>query len=460
MSGTVRLGLAATLVVVLAACSPGPPDPRPASTAGPLPEADVYDITDTPSVAEVDLMVTTTSMTVSDVSLPRYLYTVRGDDTVYGAGRPIVVDAGDTVRLSAANRTDTPTNIHWHGLHVPNDQDGPAILIEPGGSHEYEFRVDDPGTYWYHSHERPVRDQVDLGMYAPLIVREPADADYDRDQVLVLDDWLVRRNTGHMEIVGDVDTVNGRTGENIPAITIGTGQLHKLRLINASSARTQRLTFPVDVRVTHSDGRPLPEPFNTRSLTLAPAQRHDVELTVDGGQDHTLAITNDRDAGMVIPIEYTADQSAPTTASPFTPPTPQPIPAEVRDRDPDITMDLAEGMGMGMGMGRGMLWTINGAVFPDTGTFAVDRSTTYVVRFRNRSMHRMPHPMHIHGAHFRVLAVDGAPVATEAWRDTADVPPGATLDIALTFDEPGVWMVHCHILDHEDGGMMATFTVT
>ena len=448
--------LVVTVAAALAACTPT--TERQAATTGQpgLPNPNPYTITDVPSVAEIDLEITTTSMELAGKAIPRYLYTVADDPTMYGAGRPIVVDQGDTVRLTATNRTQEPTNIHWHGLHVPNDQDGPAILIEPGASHDYEFTADQPGTYWYHSHQRPVRDQVDFGMYAPLIVRDAADAGYDRDQILVLDDWLVDRSTGHMEIVGDVDTVNGRTGEEIPAIPITTGELHKLRLINASSARTQQLRFPVEVRVTHTDGMPLPEPYTTRVLTIAPAERYDVELSITGGADQRLAITGDRDAGMVIPIDYTATDAAPTE-SPFLAPAPQPVEPGLLTRDPDIEMSLSAGMGMRGGMG--MVWTINGQAYPSTEGFTVELGRTYVIRFRNNGMPPTPHPMHIHGTHFRVLSNNGEAVTREAWKDTTIIPPGAYQDIAITFDEPGTWMVHCHILDHEDGGMMTTIDV-
>ncbi len=243
-------------------------------------------------------------MEVGGRTIERYLYADSASEDVHGAGVPIVVDVGQRLQIDVRNSTDTATNIHWHGMSVPNDQDGPGILIEPGQEHRYEFTAARAGTYWYHSHERPpVRDQVDRGMYAPFIVREPADARYDLDQVLVLDDWVVDRTTGHMEVVGDVDTVNGRTGDDIEPISITAGQIAKLRLVNASTAKTQNLTFPLDVRVTHTDGAPpLVEPYSTRRLSIAPpGERYDVELAPVGDLSSGLSITNERDNGMTIP---------------------------------------------------------------------------------------------------------------------------------------------------------------
>lgn len=452
--------LAATLAVavtaVLAACTNDPtPSTNETPSAGSLPVADIYNITDTASDADIDLNIIQTSMPLGGKNLDRYLYTVAGDDAVYGAGRPIVVDAGATVRLSATNDTDTATNIHWHGMSVPNDQDGPGIVIEPGQSHDYEFVATQPGTYWYHSHERPVRDQVDEGMYAPIIVRDQVDADYDLDQILVLDDWLVNNDTGHMEIVGDIDTVNGRTGADIAPIQISGGQIAKLRLINASSARTQQMSFPMDVRVTHTDGWPLVKPYVTRELTIAPGERFDVELAPAGGTDDTDTITNDRDNGMAIPIEYTAT-TAKAALSPFVAPEATALDPELLTRAADVEMTLSDSMGMG----SGMTWTINGEAFPDAETFDLELGRTYVLRFTNAGMHQMDHPMHIHGAHFRLLADSSGPVTEEIWKDTVSVPPGGSVDVAITFDQPGTWMAHCHILDHEDGGMMTTINVT
>lgn len=452
---TIALACALTLTAGASACTATGGDTGTTSTSpDDLPVVDVYDITDTPSVADIDLHITRTVMALGGRSLDRHLYTVAGDDATYGAGRPIVVDVGDTVRLSATNDTETATNIHWHGMRVPNDQDGPAVLIDPGQSHDYEFTATSPGTYWYHSHERPVRDQVDAGMYAPIIVRDPIDAAYDLDQILVLDDWLVNENTGHMEVVGDVDTVNGRTGEDIAPIEIRGGQIAKLRLINASTARTQQMRFPLDVRVTHTDGAPLVEPYTTQELTIAPGERYDVELAPAGGESGTATITNERDNGMVIPVEYTATEAR-TATSPYVAPAPVPLDPELAHRTPDVEMTLSDAMTMG----SGMAWTINGGVFPDAETFDLELGTTYLLRFRNDGMHRMDHPMHIHGARFRLVSRSGQPVTEEIWKDTVAIAPGQYVDVAITFDEPGTWMVHCHILDHEDGGMMTSINV-
>jgi FtsP/CotA-like multicopper oxidase with cupredoxin domain len=238
------------------------------------------------------------------------------------------------------------------------------------------------------------------------------------------------------------------------------------------------------VRVTHTDGAPLPQPFTTNTLTIAPGERYDVELALTADSDQNLTIANQRNAGLRIPIRYTATGAAPTASpyanSPYVAPAPTPLDPVLANQAPDITMVLGEGMGMGGGMmgggggnggmgggmggggmgGMGMVWTINGQVYPDTQTYQLGVGQTYVIRFSNRGMERITHPMHIHGAHFRVLADNGTPETREIWKDTLSIPWGHDVDIAVTFDKPGEWMVHCHILDHEDGGMMTSFNVS
>ena len=103
-----------------------------------------------------------------------------------------------------------------------------------------------------------------------------------------------------------------------------------------------------------------------------------------------------------------------------------------------------------------MEWTINGLVYPNTTPTHLHVGQVYKLRFTNadRMMMAIPHPIHIHGGHFQVLSIDGSPAPTEIWLDTVEVYPGEYVDIAIKFDNPGMWMMHCHVIDHEDGGMM------
>lgn len=424
-----------------------------------------YDITtmiDENTSKSIYINIEEETLTLNNETIQRWMYTDE-KGTIYDAGMPIVVNEGDVLDIQVKNNTNVKTNIHWHGMSVANDQDGPVIIIEPKATYKYHFSAEEAGTYWYHSHERPVRDQVDEGMYAPFIVKAKQDLQYDADMIFMLDDWSVKGGMNHgdgmmsMEVIGDVDTVNGKSGKNMYPIQIKTGDIQKLRFVGSSTALTQELRFPLPVRVTHTDGRELEKPYNTDKLTIAPGERYDVELQMDQMQDQVLYISNNRNNGMNIPIYYTYEKGNVMKESPFVPADASTILSEYTNKKPDITMTLSTN---NQGMMDAQGWTINGEVFPNLDAFELKLSKTYVIRFENIGrMHAMAHPMHIHGTHFVVLDINGDVQTSQILKDTIDVPIHGYVDVAVTFDKPGEWMVHCHILDHEDGGMMTSIIV-
>ncbi len=402
-------------------------------------------------------------------------------------GTPIIVQEGERVVVEGVNHLPVATNIHWHGLLVPNDQDGPSRVIKPGEPFRYEFTANESGTYWYHSHYRPVVTQVDMGLYAPFIVKTAADRKYSGDHILVLDDWYLDANgkrldgtaRGDMERYGNIETVNGKTGDAIPPLVFRQGELHKLRLINASTAAYHTLQLPGHrFRVTHTDGHPLVDPYMTDTVTLAPGERIDVEVAAVGtaGQQYRL-ISERPELGMIVPIVYAGKAVAPVI-SPFVPPVSRAF-AGIQDKSPDFTLELGSRMDMASMTGGSMAgmqhaghamamsvpqdgaskmqWTINGKVFPNTDPIKVTVGQVVKVRFWNKDtqgMHLMDHPIHVHGAYFQIVSQNGQVPDREMWKDTVNVPAGQYVDVAFVMKEAGIWMLHCHILDHEDGGMM------
>ena len=400
-------------------------------------------------------------------------------------GPAIAARVGDRVVIDAVNQLQVPTNIHWHGLEVPNDQDGPGFSIPPGQKHRYEFTLTQAGTYWYHSHQVPVLDQLDRGLYGAFIVKAPEDAAYSSDTVLVLDDWYLDANgrrlegtaRGGMERLGNVESVNGRTGSAIEPLVFRSGELHKLRFINASTAAVHTLRISGHVfRVTHTDGHGLSQPYQAEVLTLSPGERIDAEVAAVGQEGRSYAITSDRPGlGLVIPISYRPEK-VPQVASPYVPSAPRGFPG-IAEKVVDFTLELSSEMGMGGMAGMGGMhdmhnsmgamagsgstsmarWTINGVSFPDTDPLFVTVGSVVKVRFINRDtqmMHPMDHAMHLHGTSFQIVSENGAPPARETWKDTVNVPAGRYVDVAFVLRNPGAWMLHCHIIDHEDNGMM------
>ncbi|MDF0480689.1 multicopper oxidase family protein [Vagococcus sp. PNs007] len=406
-------------------------------------------------IKKIDLVINEIDYELDGKTFKRWVYTDK-NNTPYYAGMPLILNKGQQATINVTNNTSADTNIHWHGLALPNDQDGPGLLIKKnGGTFTYNFTPDYTGTYWYHSHNRPVRDQVDNGMYGPLVILDDTDKTYTNDQLLVLDDWVVNNEEGHMQVEGDVDTVNGLTGQDIEPITVTNGDKTKLRLVQAATAKSTTLYFPEEVLITHTDGMPLEKPVYTKEITLAPGERYDVEMILSGKQDKTLEIKNDRDQGFSIPINYRYDAKQKNVPT-FTKSTTTPKEIKTGDKDltkPDIFVEMDSQMSS-----NGHEWTINREVFPDTESFDLKKDKPYVIRFKNNN-HMSNHPMHIHGAHFKVLSEDGVPLTDAIWKDTIDVSPNGYTDILIQFDRVGEWMLHCHILDHEDGGMMTTINV-
>lgn len=410
----------------------------------------------TTATKEINISINESTYELNNKTLKRYIYTDE-KGTPYQAGLPLILSKGQEVRIHVTNNTDVDTNIHWHGLSLPNDQDGPGLLIEKnGGTYDYAFTPDYTGTYWYHSHNRPVRDQVDQGMYGPLVILDPEDKRYTQDKILVLDDWVVDQESGHMQVEGDVDTINGATGTGIEPITLSNEDKVKLRFIQAATAKSSTLHFPFDVLVTHTDGMPLETPRYTNELTLAPGERYDVEMIIDEPESQDFIITNDRDNGFALPVHYTYNKKMSETPK-FDETGHSNKTIQIGNKDlatPDITVEMDSEMDR-----NGHAWTINGEVFPDTESFDLKKGTPYVIRFKNNN-HMSNHPMHIHGAHFKVLSQNGKPITDNIWKDTTDVPGNGYTDVLIQFDRVGEWMLHCHILDHEDGGMMTTINVT
>jgi len=401
-------------------------------------------------------------------------------------GIPIVAKPGELLRIEVTNKLAVPTNIHWHGLVVPNDQDGPAIVIQPGATFVYSFTPRETGTYWYHPHFRPVLDQLDRGLYAPLIVLAPEDSSYSGDRTFVLDDWYLDARgkrlpgtaDGDMERFGNVETVNGKTGQAIGPLAVTRGERWKLRFINASTAATHRLKVSGHrFRITHLDGHALAAPYESDTIDIAPGERVDAEFVADGEPGALYSITSDRpDLGISIPVVY-GNGSVARVPSPFVPPDLRFLPG-AQEKAPDFVLRVATlmggmmqmGMGGSMGMGNvmgsmgssamGMAgWTINGKSFPETEALNVKTGELVKLRIFNDDAvtaggHRMDHPIHLHGTVFQVLSVDGVAPAQPILKDTIPVPAGGYVDLAFVMTESGQWMFHCHVIDHEDGGML------
>jgi FtsP/CotA-like multicopper oxidase with cupredoxin domain len=407
-------------------------------------------------------------------------------------GPEIRVRQGERLRVVVENRLPEDTTVHWHGIRLPNEMDGVPHLtqkpIAPGERFTYEFECPDAGTYWYHPHQSGA-EQVGRGLSGALIVEEREPVEVDRDITWLLSDWRLLKDASisgdfknmhdiaHGGRIGNVVTVNGAVRDTFQ---VRAGERIRLRLINAANARIFALELEGHApKVIALDGQPVEphEPPNGR-VVLGPAMRADliVDMTGAPGQsfrvvDRFYSSLNYRLLNLVYSEEppLRASSARDHIRLPA-----NPIAEPALDTAEPHKIVLGGGM---MGQMRaaildgkradirtlfqnGMAWAINGVaarghVHEPLMTWSLHRS--YVIEVVNETAWH--HPMHLHGHSFRVLSRNGEPTRHKEWQDTVLLAPRERVEIALVADNPGDWMFHCHILEHQEGGMMGVIRV-
>jgi len=411
-------------------------------------------------------------------------------------GPEIRLRQGERVRVVIENRLPEDTTIHWHGVRVPNAMDGaPDVTqpsIQPKESFTYEFTVPDAGTYWYHPHAHSA-EQVGRGLMGAFIVEEPEPLKVDRDVVWVLGDFRLKDNASiaggfnsPMEMsmagrIGNTVTINGHVPDRF---AVRSGERIRLRLINAAPARIFGLEFkdhsPLVIAL---DGQPI-EPHTPEGgrVILGPAMRTDLVLDMGGEPGLSSSIVDSFYEGLSYKLVELSYSNEPPLRMPLPPPPaqlprntmPEPDIANAQRHDVTLTGGMMSGTGMsgGMGMGGGMsgmmsggsMWAINGVAMPadDMGhmkpVLTLTRGKSYILAIDNQTA--WYHPIHLHGHSFRVITRNEQRTKYQEWRDTVLVPPRERAEIAFVADNPGDWMFHCHILDHQEGGMMSIIRVT
>jgi FtsP/CotA-like multicopper oxidase with cupredoxin domain len=424
------------------------------------------------------------------------VWPVRGPATTgtsvwsYGTvpGPVIRARQGDRLRITVENRLSESTTVHWHGIRLPNAMDGvPGLTqrpISPGGRFRYKFDLPDAGTFWYHPHDRSYV-QVARGLYGALIVEEATPYVVDREVTWVLSDWRLDANgvlvedfgnesdVMHDGRIGNYVTINGGTPQ---PLILAPGERVRLRLINAASARTFALSFEGHRPwVIALDGQPVAphEPEGGR-IVLASASRADIILDGIGEPGRAYRVVDDFYERGVYAINALGYAQGPRSAAAPSPPPSlpgNPLAEPNLKGAKRVEMVFRGGMEGNeiSGHMRHGPWTIDG-ITPkvhgqghghDTHHLApfltVKRGQTVVFAMRNET--DWHHPMHVHGHSFLVVSRNGAPVPRKEWRDTVLLAPRQAAEIAFVADNPGSWMVHCHVLDHQDNGMMAVFRV-
>jgi FtsP/CotA-like multicopper oxidase with cupredoxin domain len=455
------------LAALLPSCSP---DPMPDAPALVPVIGSALDRHEGPGTVEIELVAVAGEVSFRSDQLTPVLGFHDGDGVVQVPGPLIEATVGDTLIVHFRNELDEPTTVHWHGLRVPAEMDGNPMVsgvVMPGATFEYEFVVGDAGTYWYHPHVETDR-QMELGLAGALVVRDPDDPEVDGERVLFIDDVelddegeIVVEPSAHDVMLGrrgNVLLVNGRP----PGIVeLRPGAHERWRLINGSNGRFLRLALAGrPMQVIGKDGGLVAEPWQVTELPIAPGERYDVIVNIDGEAGErlelsTLAVDRGHDnlsdpELTVLWIELVGEplaSMAPSFSRSIAPILANPDTAPTRDFILSEDLDTP----------AGALFYINDQAWPLNTEVEVglDDAEVWVVQNDGEG----EHPFHIHGLFFEVLDVDGVPRLSRALEDTLAIGPGQMARLAVRYAAPGRWMFHCQIPEHAERGMMGDLLV-
>ncbi|MBO0981659.1 multicopper oxidase family protein [Microbacterium sp. SD291] len=364
-------------------------------------------------------------------------------------GGPLIeATEGDLVEVVLRNRDiDAGVTVHWHGYPVPNGEDGVAGVtqdaVRPGEEFTYRFVATRPGTYWYHTHQRSSAG-VPRGLYGPLVVHADGEERADVDVVLPLHTF-----EGAV-VLGDSDEPQ--------TMPVSPGQTVRVRLINTDQVPQVLAVSGAGFRIVAIDGHDVRQPalLADQALRIPAGGRYDVAFEVADAQ---ISIRPEASgtASVTFPPGGDAEKPAAQPAGSFDPLQYGTAAAGAWDGwrgpfdvDRTVVLDrlprLLEG-------GPAYAYTVDGRAYPDVEPTTVHEGDLVRLTVVNRGFET--HPMHPHGHSVRVLSVNGqAPSGSPLVLDTFDVRPGETWVVGFVADNPGIWMNHCHNLDHAALGMV------
>ena len=409
-------------------------------------------------------------------------------------GKPGFNFGAAQLRLALTNTLDEPTLIHWHGQTPPTKQDGVPQLsqpaLKPGESAAYDFKPR-TGTHWMHSH-LGLQEQKLLA--APMVVRDKGDLAADElDHVVLLHDFTFREpqeilaelqagggghaahggGSGDMsgmdhskmampaamisDVAFDAFLANDRTLDDPEILRAETGGRVRLRIINGAAASNMWIDMgALDGELIAVDGNPI-EPLREKLFPIAIAQRVDIRIALPRepgawpilfrpeGTAQRTGIIIATGEGKISRIETQGDVAPALDLA-------LEMKLKARKELPPEPVTRTE-MLMLTGGGSDYVWGLNGKAAMNDTLFGVRLGERIAVMLHN--MTQMSHPMHLHGHHFQVVAINGQKIAG-AVRDTVLVPPNAAVTIAFDADNPGNWAFHCHHVYHMNSGMMGS----
>lgn len=391
-------------------------------------------------------------------------------------GPTLEMREGDHVIVHFHNKLPEQTTIHWHGLHVPITSDGsPFYPIQPGGQKDYVFTVPrgSAGTYWYHPHPHfRAGYQVAKGLVGAIVVRaddDPLPAIPEK-LLVITDNRFLPDGTVDISdpksVQGSVDLENGRegnvvfvNGQVMPKLTIRSGEVQLWRVVNATAARVFRLAIPGQtLTYVGSDGGLFEKPEEVKDVVISNSERAEVLVRGTGAPGSATVLQSlpyDRYMPQTRPLDWDTPLDLLSVQYSTAPPTTAPaIPATLRRIE---ALDPAKSRATRvLVLSQGL---INGRIM-DMNRVDVSARLGDTEIWQLENVVGMDHPFHLHGFQFQVLDRNGVPETQRRWKDTVNVPKHELVRIIVRYDDnPGKWMFHCHILDHEDHGMMGILEV-
>jgi len=455
---------------VVSACGEDGAIPTPARATQPagwddgIRVAQADDLNPDPGIVEVNLRAALTPLSL----LP-------GETTMVWSyngqvpGPLIRARAGDRVIVHLTNNLPDGTTIHWHGLRIPAAMDGMPGESQPpiasgGGTFDYDFVVPDASTFWYHAHVNSAA-QVGDGLYGPFIVDDPDEPTGLGDEVvLVLSDAAIGADgtLAAPDAGGDIASLYGRegnvvlvNGQVLPTLKARPGLRQRWRIINAAKSRYFQLAMPGhSFQRIGGDGGRLETPLDVDMPLIVPGERLDLVVVPQGASGSQVTVNAqpyDRGLGTTFatPIDLFIVQleGMPVATDPLPPLDRTIVPIPIDSATPvdiQLTYDGSSPLSLG----------INGVAYADSQPYMAMVGETQLWTVTNTF--GLAHPFHMHGFFFQVQS-DSGPLE---WKDTVNIPVHGSLQLAVKFDDrPGMWMFHCHILDHAEAGMMGSLMV-
>jgi FtsP/CotA-like multicopper oxidase with cupredoxin domain len=365
-------------------------------------------------------------------------------------GPELRVHQGDLVEVTLLNEDlDDGISVHWHGVDVPNREDGVAGVtqdaVRPGETYTYRFRADQRGTFWYHSHQFSA-NQVERGLYGPFVI-EPRGAPPPDE----LDLTVPVHTFGSRRVFG--------TSDGLASHPVEAGRPVRLRLINTDDTPREFLLRGTPFRVLAVDGVDLtdPQPIEATKLTLGAGGRYDLGFTMPSSAV-TLGDTASK-AGIVFGPPAATESPPVEPENEFDPGSYGSAPRMpftlASHFDRQFKVEITRKLGFLNGK-PGRHWAINGRLYPDMPMPVVQEGELVKITFVNHS--GTVHPMHLHGHHVLVLSRNGKPVRTPWWVDILDVGSGDSYEVGFRATNSGIWMLHCHNLPHASKGLVMHLT--